>query len=410
MKTILVLPVWYPTEDNPMSGSFFKEQIELLSQKYNFIVLKYHRGEAYKSNKAYELTLDREYQVDEDCGVIKEYTATSFESTFTYALERVKSALNARKGRIPGVGIYHSEGYNRMIAAAVNGIAAELSKDEEIALVYGISAMGVAYESYLMAKYLQVPLIFSEHGPFPYPGTTISDTDKLALEAADDFLAISHDKVRQIMLQNIKLSHITYVGNLIDENRFICDRINHEVPTILIVAANSFFKNYDMFFETLEKLNNKTSNPYHVIIAGYNANKSYCDSAESLEKRVKKSSFSDKVELIPAVAREDMSSLYNRADVFVMTSIQEGQPVSALEAACCGLPVFATRCGGVEDYVDESMGRIVDITDSESLSEYLRQYIDKEITFDANHIRQTVVSQFGCEAYLDTIASSFDKS
>lgn len=66
--------------------------------------------------------------------------------------------------------------------------------------------------------------------------------------------------------------------------------------------------------------------------------------------------------MIEAVSRENMLALYNSCDVFVMTSIQEGLPVSALEASMSGLPVISTRCGGVEDYVDDSMVRIFAIT------------------------------------------------
>ena len=103
-----------------------------------------------------------------------------------------------------------------------------------------------------------------------------------------------------------------------------------------------------------------------------------------------------------------MSDLYNRSDAFVMTSIQEGQPVSAIEAACCGLPIFTTRCGGVEDYVSEQIGRVVAITDAEKLSEYLRQFLEGEIVFDAKEIRRTVVEKFGKETFKKNMNQCFD--
>ena len=39
-KSILVTTSWYPTKENPFAGSFFKEQCELLSRKYDVTVIK----------------------------------------------------------------------------------------------------------------------------------------------------------------------------------------------------------------------------------------------------------------------------------------------------------------------------------------------------------------------------------
>lgn len=70
---------------------------------------------------------------------------------------------------------------------------------------------------------------------------------------------------------------------------------------------------------------------------------------------------------------------------------------------------FATRCGGIEDYVTEQIGRIVSITDSELLSEYLRQFVDDEICFDSEYIRQSIIEKFGRKTYLENISGCFDE-
>jgi glycosyltransferase involved in cell wall biosynthesis len=91
-----------------------------------------------------------------------------------------------------------------------------------------------------------------------------------------------------------------------------------------------------------------------------------------------------------------------------MTSVQEGMPVSALEAACCGLPIFSTRCGGVEDYVDDSMGRIHGIVDAEGFAQSLKAYLEGELVYDPAHIRQSVVSRFGRAAFTDNMSAVFN--
>jgi phosphatidylinositol alpha-1,6-mannosyltransferase len=48
---------------------------------------------------------------------------------------------------------------------------------------------------------------------------------------------------------------------------------------------------------------------------------------------------------------QDLSAVYNCADVFVLPSIQEGQGIVLLEAQACGKPVVAFNLGGINEAV-----------------------------------------------------------
>ena len=74
------------------------------------------------------------------------------------------------------------------------------------------------------------------------------------------------------MLQDIKPKRIAYIGNMVDEDAFFIDPIEHDYLTLLIVGAYSYFKNYDMFIETVNKLTKLTNSYFKVIVAGYGAN------------------------------------------------------------------------------------------------------------------------------------------
>ncbi len=175
----------------------------------------------------------------------------------------------------------------------------------------------------------------------------------------------------------------------------------------MIVAAHTFYKNYDLFIAVMNRLTEITDRDFRVKIVGYASNKGYSKNAEVLEQKIRDSAFADKAELIPAVPHEQLQKVYQDSDVFVMTSIQEGQPVSAMEAACCGLPVFSTRCGGVEDYVDDTMGRIYAVTDAEGMAQGLKDYLEGRIRFDSEHIRKSVVERFGKDAFVQHFTEAF---
>jgi glycosyltransferase involved in cell wall biosynthesis len=78
--------------------------------------------------------------------------------------------------------------------------------------------------------------------------------------------------------------------------------------------------------------------------------------------------------------REDPIRLLVAADVFCLSSRFEGLPISMLEAMAAGLPVVATRVGGVPSVVTDGMeGRLVPAGDPAALAAALAQLGDAGI-------------------------------
>lgn len=407
-QQICLITNWYPTKENPYQGVFFKEQAQALEEYFDFTVVH------YKENRSLLLLvyLIRKWQGKNFSVVMgqKEKNTTEYEVRVSFPRCTIYTDKlgvlydkYVKHFSVEGVGVCVSKAHQKRKKKVLAKIFQKYFA-EKADVLYCVDAQGESSTLQYVSEALKKPYIVSEHAPFLYPGKGLKDVEKTAIEHADLFLAISYDKIRQVLMQNVKPKRIAYVGNMVDETQFLLHTGKNEVKTFIMVAANSFYKNYDLFIEIFERLTEITELPFKVMVVGYGANKGYSKNAEQLEQRIRNSKFGHCAELIPEVSHDRMQEVYARADAFVMTSIQEGMPVSALEAGCCGLPVFSTMCGGVEDYVTDETGRIYKIIDSEAFANGLKDYLEGKITFDASLIRERIIAQYGKKAFTKRMA------
>jgi glycosyltransferase involved in cell wall biosynthesis len=72
--------------------------------------------------------------------------------------------------------------------------------------------------------------------------------------------------------------------------------------------------------------------------------------------------------------RHDLSFIYGGLDLVVLSSRNEGTPVSLIEALAAGRPVVATNVGGVPEVLEKGqLGRLVPAGDPEPMSQAIRE-------------------------------------
>jgi len=95
---------------------------------------------------------------------------------------------------------------------------------------------------------------------------------------------------------------------------------------------------------------------------------------DQLQSLIGQLHLSEKIHLLGN--RQDVPDLMANADIFVMSSRSEGMPVALLEAMSFGLPVVATRVGGVAEVVeDRAQGILVPPEDPAELAKAILELL-----------------------------------
>jgi glycosyltransferase involved in cell wall biosynthesis len=85
--------------------------------------------------------------------------------------------------------------------------------------------------------------------------------------------------------------------------------------------------------------------------------------------------------------RRDLPHIYADLDVLMVSSDNEGTPVSAIEAMAAGCPVVATRVGGLPDLItDRATGYLVPPNEPDTLADATMQILQQPDT--AHHLSQ----------------------
>lgn len=129
--------------------------------------------------------------------------------------------------------------------------------------------------------------------------------------------------------------------------------IPHDANVIGIVGRLTAVKNHRVFLAAASRLPRRTRKPLHFVVVGDG------ELRADLEAFARERGLGDLVHF--AGWRKDLAPVYRELDVVALTSLNEGTPVSLIEAMASGRAVVSTAVGGVPDVVkDGETGLLVD--------------------------------------------------
>src|SRR6185436_10561515 len=224
----------------------------------------------------------------------------------------------------------------------------------------------------------------------------ISDVQKK--ELSGDFKIAAPDKFHVIPL-GLDLDNFT-IDQEIKRHKFRAEfAVDDDTVAVGIIGRLVPVKNHSLFLRALKYVLNTTSVKIKAFIIGDGESRATIEQLAN-ELGIKFSKHTDAEHSHPLVLtswRTDVDTICAGLDIIALTSLNEGTPVSLIEAQAAGKPIVSTRVGGIADVVMENKTALLsDITDEQAFSKNLLQLVNDASLRNkfSNAGRDHVIGQF----------------
>jgi glycosyltransferase involved in cell wall biosynthesis len=164
---------------------------------------------------------------------------------------------------------------------------------------------------------------------------------------ADGIIAISRQIEEELLARGFPVKKVFRIPNSVDTEIFspAAHVKNQDIPVISYIGRLTRGKGVELFIEALTLLR-QTNPEFKVFVVGGGEQRSCLEElvhARGMNDRI---TFTGEIADAPAIV-----TYYQHSYLIVMPSYSEGMPLVLLEAMACGVPVVASRVGGMTDVI-----------------------------------------------------------
>ncbi|WP_297529675.1 glycosyltransferase [Thiohalobacter sp.] len=231
----------------------------------------------------------------------------------------------------------------------------------------------------LIGRWLGLPVTITLRGTeVPHLRTTRRPQLLAAWRDARHLFSVSESLRRVAIERGVPAEKIEVVGNGVDVERF------HPVPrhqarealglpddaeVLVTVGGLVERKGFHRVIEVLPRLLKNHTRLHYLIVGGATAEGDWRD---RLQAQVRDLGIEQRVHFLGALPPDQLKNPLSAADLFVLSTRNEGWANVLLEAMACGLPVITTDVGGNAEVVCRpELGRIVPFGDADALARVL---------------------------------------
>ena len=261
--------------------------------------------------------------------------------------------------------------------------------------------------AYIIKNRYDIPYVLTEH----YTGFARKTLGrikvkraKIGMENAEFVLPVSNSLKNDIISYGIK-ANFEIVPNTAPDYFYYNPEVRNRsgVKKILCVAAMHPKKNIPSLISACRIIYN-TRQDFVVDIVGEG------EKMEEYKKMVGVLSLDGVINFLGGKSKTEIVKMMQGADFFVLPSKYENLPCVLLESLCCGLPVVATRVGGIPEIIDETNGILVESDNPEALAGAMLYMMGHSERYDRGKISLEAKKKYSYDAIGKQINVVYEKA
>ena len=375
MSNILWLTSWYPNSTDPFNGDFIKREAEAVSvyQPLKILyVVKNNRNSFLESN-GYSEVHNRTNNLEE------------------YIL------------------YYSSAGSDRSVLSRFNSLKTYFSRHREFikqlrrnADLPDLVHVQVALKAGLIALYLKwryrIPYVLTEHWSGYYPISKDSLYKKsyltrfvtrLIIKNAIRFLPVSEDLGKEIDKHWSPVS-FQKIPNVVNTDLFYpSENAPPAIFRFIHVSSLQYPKNPEGIIRAFIELLKQNISAELELVGPVNPSLMEFIKATGLRP--------DQLHCAGEISYDQVSVELRKSSSLIMYSFYENMPCAILEALCSGLPVIATKVGGIPEIIREENGILINVGNETELLDAMKEMIRNYHLYDRRQISHAATEQFSYE-------------
>lgn len=367
---IFVISHGYPTPQSPQWGCFEKDQAEALAALGHEVVMISFDGRLRRPwNKI---------------GISKHYA--NGVHAYEYAL-----IPTPFWGKLTG-GIRHNYSCWLLDKAYKRAV-----KDWGTPDILYSHFLNLTYKALYLKKKYHLPLVGVEHWSEinkPVLKEEVTKMGRQTYSHLDGLIAVSsslQEKIKEHFGQESIVVHNTFSNEFFYQKKESTDMLR-----LITTGSLIPIKGQDVLISALAKTH-FSDNQWQLTIIGEG------EERQNLEQLIVDNKLEQNVLLVGRKCKEDIAKALQKSDVYIQPSRNENFSVAVLEALACGLPVVATICGGIQECINESNGRLFPVDDVDALAEILTDMAVNLSKYDRQAIADDCQRRFGTKVIAQQI-------
>jgi glycosyltransferase involved in cell wall biosynthesis len=375
---VLVIPSWYPDEENPTGGIFVLQQVRALSAQGIDVAVLFP-GERYTEPRPVARVED---------GILTVRTGWRPTRVKSLLAKRLMTAWRFAEVRLPR--------YRSQIEESLD-LLRRAGFEPDVIHVHAL--WPAASAAVVVSKRLGIPFVVTEHSEEYTPGTDrmlVRTPGVLQLvlrplaRHAAAYIAVSKQLGKRLQELGIH-GDVKVIPNVVPDRPLVTPIPPRPPHRILHVSQLGPAKNIPLLLQSVAELRRRR----HDFVLEIGGDSPYRSDAERIAADLGLAGSA--VCFLGRLSPEEVQMALDRAAFTVLSSKHENSSVFAAESLMSGRPLLTTACGGHVEYLSKELGHVVDNENVPALADGLDWMLNHIGDFDANTLHEFALTHFGPE-------------